>query len=158
MSTAIIESPIGNIRISADDDGLTELRFCEQPVAGECSNRWVAAAIEQLGDYFAGSRAEFDVPLKPTGTDFQKKIWHQLMTVDCGATASYGDIAKAIGKPTASRAVGAANGRNPIAIIVPCHRIIGSSGKLTGYAGGLERKQWLLAHEQAMGVNDFCLS
>ena len=150
METAIIKSPIGNIRISADKNGLTELRFCEEGGMGKTKNPIIAKAVKQVQEYFAGQRQRFDVPLNPDGTDFQKRVWRELLTVGCGSTVSYGNIAQAIGKPTASRAVGAANGQNPISIIVPCHRIIGSSGKLTGYAGGLERKQWLLNHEAKM--------
>ncbi|MDM3870904.1 methylated-DNA--[protein]-cysteine S-methyltransferase [Porticoccus sp. W117] len=147
METAIIESPIGNIRISADQEGLTELRFRDQPLTGKPKSDVLAVTVKQLQEYFAGKRQVFDLPLNPQGTDFQRQVWRQLLSVEFGDTTSYGDIAKTIGKPTASRAVGAANGQNPISIIVPCHRIIGSSGKLTGYAGGLERKQWLLNHE-----------
>ena len=150
MDTAIIQSPIGNIRISADNAGLTELRFCEQPVSAETKNPIISNAVKQLQEYFAGNRQQFDLPLNAQGTDFQKSVWGKLLNVACGETASYGHIAQSLGKPTASRAVGAANGQNPISIIVPCHRIIGSSGKLTGYAGGLERKQWLLNHENEM--------
>ncbi|MGS2723596.1 methylated-DNA--[protein]-cysteine S-methyltransferase [Porticoccus sp. GXU_MW_L64] len=144
MNTAIIKSPIGNIRISADEVGLTELRFRDQPPTEVPEKGILAAAEKQLQEYFAGNRQVFDLPLNARGTEFQKRVWQQLLAVGFGDTISYGAIAKAIGKPTASRAVGAANGQNPISIIVPCHRIIGSSGKLTGYAGGLERKQWLL--------------
>lgn len=148
--TRIIKSPLGNIRISADGEGLTEVQFCNQSAKKSGDNKIVAAAVRQLNEYFDGKRRQFDLPLNPPGTEFQHRVWEELLTVKCGDTASYGAIANAIGKPTASRAVGAANGRNPIAIIVPCHRIIGTSGSLTGYAGGLQRKQWLLAHEQEM--------
>ena len=146
--TQIVTSPLGELRISADSAGLTEVQFCQQSPGKTTGNKIIAAAIDQLNEYFAGQRREFDLPLNPPGTQFQHCVWQQLLTVKCGDTASYGAIATAIGKPTASRAVGAANGRNPISIIVPCHRIIGGSGSLTGYAGGLERKQWLLAHEK----------
>ncbi|MCV6606350.1 MAG: methylated-DNA--[protein]-cysteine S-methyltransferase [Porticoccaceae bacterium] len=147
METAVIKSPIGNIRISADDKGLTELRFRDQPLSDASQNALLAKTARQLGEYFAGERQVFDLPLNPAGTDFQQRVWQQLLSVGFGDTTNYGSIASNLGKPTASRAVGAANGQNPISIIVPCHRIIGSSGKLTGYAGGLERKQWLLNHE-----------
>ena len=106
------------------------------------------AAARQLSEYFAGDRTDFDLDLAPSGTDFQRKVWTALSQIPYGTTESYGQLALRIGQPTASRAVGLANGRNPIAIVVPCHRVIGSSGTLTGYAGGLERKRWLLEHER----------
>jgi methylated-DNA-[protein]-cysteine S-methyltransferase len=102
----------------------------------------------QLREYFAGERREFDVSLAARGTPFQTLVWDALVEIPYGVVKSYGDIARAIGRPAASRAVGAANGRNPIAIIVPCHRVIGSTGQLTGYGGGLPTKKWLLEHEQ----------
>ena len=104
-------------------------------------------AVRQLRDYFAGSRREFDLPLRLAGTDFQRRVWGGLTEIRYGETWSYGQLAKRIGNPKASRAVGLANGRNPISILVPCHRVIGADGSLTGYGGGLERKRWLLAHE-----------
>jgi methylated-DNA-[protein]-cysteine S-methyltransferase len=100
-----------------------------------------------LAAYFAGELTEFDLPMKMIGTEFQKTVWRELLNIPFGVTISYGELADRVGNPNASRAVGAANGRNPISIIVPCHRVIGSNGKLTGYGGGLERKEWLLAHE-----------
>jgi methylated-DNA-[protein]-cysteine S-methyltransferase len=102
---------------------------------------------EQLDAYFAGERQTFDLPLQMTGTPFQKQVWQGLMAIPYGTTISYAELARRIGRPGASRAVGAANGRNPIGIIVPCHRVIGANGTLTGYGGGLDRKEWLLAHE-----------
>lgn len=105
-------------------------------------------AVEQLQQYFAGSRQSFDLPLTATGTAFQQQVWQQLCSIAYGHTESYGALALQLGNKNAMRAVGAANGRNPIAIIVPCHRVIGADGKLTGYAGGLNRKLWLLQHEQ----------
>ncbi|UTW44744.1 methylated-DNA--[protein]-cysteine S-methyltransferase [bacterium SCSIO 12696] len=150
METAIIESPIGNIRISADEQGLTELRFRDQPLTEKVTHPILIETTKQLREYFTGERQIFDLPLHPVGTNFQQNVWRELLAVSFGETTSYGNIANTLGKPTASRAVGAANGQNPISIIVPCHRIIGSSGKLTGYAGGLERKQWLLNHEYKM--------
>lgn len=107
--------------------------------------------ISQLDEYFAGNRTTFTVALSPQGTDFQQRVWRALMQVGYGDTVSYGNIAKQLGKPKASRAVGAANGANPIPIIIPCHRIIGANGKLTGFGGGLPTKQWLLAHERGEG-------
>lgn len=105
-------------------------------------------SIIQLEEYFAGTRKDFDIELAPPGTDFQQKIWELVKKVPFGKTTSYLDIAKASGSDKNTRAVGLANGKNPIPIIIPCHRIVGSNGKLTGYAGGLERKRWLLLHEQ----------
>jgi methylated-DNA-[protein]-cysteine S-methyltransferase len=102
----------------------------------------------QLGEYFAGKRRTFDVPLSFSGSDFQKQVWGALLTIPFGETRSYGEIALQVGRPTASRAVGAANGRNPISIIAPCHRIVGATGKLTGFAGGLDAKKYLLELEQ----------
>lgn len=149
----ILSTPLGELLVRGDHGGLTEVRFCDEesvPVNGVKSNHILDRAVEQLVDYFAGRRTSFDLPLNPSGTKFQKQVWQQLLSIQYGDTASYGNIAKAIGNPTASRAVGAANGRNPIAIIVPCHRVIGANGTLTGYAGGLKRKQWLLEHENSL--------
>jgi methylated-DNA-[protein]-cysteine S-methyltransferase len=108
----------------------------------------LSAAAVQLGEYFAGRRKEFEVPLAPQGTPFQRAVWSELLRIPFGETVSYGEIAARIARPRAVRAVGAANGRNPIALIVPCHRVIGSDGTLTGYGGGLPTKRWLLAHEE----------
>jgi methylated-DNA-[protein]-cysteine S-methyltransferase len=108
-----------------------------------------AVVREQLAEYFAGERQAFDVPIKLAGTPFQQHVWRELVRIPFGTTITYAQLAQRIGKPTASRAVGHANGRNPISIIVPCHRVIGAYGKLTGYAGGVDKKQWLLAWEQS---------
>ena len=107
----------------------------------------LADAARQLADYFAGTRRAFDLPLAPRGTGFQQVVWRALLAIPYGETCSYGELARAIGRPAASRAVGAANGRNPIAIVIPCHRVIGADGSMTGYGGGLPTKKWLLAHE-----------
>jgi methylated-DNA-[protein]-cysteine S-methyltransferase len=104
-------------------------------------------AIEQLEQYLAGERSAFDLELRPAGTEFQRRVWDALLEIPFGATATYGEVAARIGRPGASRAVGLANGRNPISIVVPCHRVVGSTGSLTGYGGGLEVKRWLLDHE-----------
>lgn len=109
-----------------------------------------AGATRQLDEYFAGARRSFDLPLDPAGTPFQLAVWEQLRTIPAGTTTTYGDIAARVGRPAASRAVGAAIGRNPIAIVVPCHRVVGSNGSLTGFAGGLERKTALLTLEGAL--------
>ena len=107
----------------------------------------LVAAARQLAEYFAGRRRAFDLPLAPAGTPFQQQVWRQLLQIPFGSTCSYGALARAVGRPSASRAVGAANGRNPISIIIPCHRVIGSDGSLTGYGGGEPAKRWLLDHE-----------
>ena len=147
-----VESPIGDILIEGDDGSITKLGRIG---AGYDSDEWVRVdrfaaikeAAQQLDAYWAGELFDFELPLAPGGTPFQNRVWAALRTIPYGKTASYGDIARKIGSPTASRAVGAANGRNPIAIVVPCHRVIGANGTLTGYAGGLDMKQALLAHE-----------
>ncbi|MGQ8366558.1 methylated-DNA--[protein]-cysteine S-methyltransferase [Glaciecola sp. 1036] len=148
-----ISTPIGYVRVSANHDGITHIGFYDQSLHNDSgqihSNHLCELACAQLAEYFAGSRKRFDLPLAPRGTDFQKNVWQHLCKVEYGNTASYLDIATAIGNVKACRAVGAANGKNPIAIVVPCHRIIGATGKLTGYAGGLSRKSFLLQLEQA---------
>jgi methylated-DNA-[protein]-cysteine S-methyltransferase len=120
----------------------------EARVARDGTARVLDQAAEQLAEYFAGERTEFDVPLAAVGTPFQQRVWRMLEKIPFGETWSYGQLAARIGRPSASRAVGAANGKNPIGIIVPCHRVIGANGSLTGYAGGMPMKKWLLAHEQ----------
>ena len=144
-----IESPLGLIEIRAADSAVTDVRFVARKDGAPRSNPVVRNAAQQLQEYFAGKRRDFQFPLAPGGTEFQKSVWSQLLRVPFGTTASYRDIAAAIGNPRATRAVGAANGSNPIAIVVPCHRIIGSNGHLTGYGSGLWRKEWLLLHEGA---------
>lgn len=149
---ARVESPIGDIIIESDGESITRLGRIGDTDYGD---EWVEVeehaaikeAAQQLDAYWAGELRDFDLPLAPMGTPFQRKVWCALQEIPYGKTVSYGYIARKIGTPTASRAVGAANGRNPIAIVVPCHRVIGSTGKLTGYAGGLDMKEHLLAHE-----------
>ena len=149
-------SPIGTLAVFANDQGITEIHFPNKEPNNKSpdqsgtkhSNQIVDMAIDQLQAYFDGKLKTFDLPLRPSGTEFQKTVWRQLQQIGYGTTASYGDIAAAIVKPKASRAVGMANSKNPIPIIVPCHRIIGKDGSLTGFAGGLDTKRWLLAHEQ----------
>jgi len=113
----------------------------------------LAAAAAQLTEYFAGERQQFDLALAGVGTNFQQLVWRALTTIPYGETWTYGELARAIGRPSASRAVGAANSKNPLGIIVPCHRVIGASGELTGYAGGVAAKQWLLEHERARATS-----
>ncbi|MBI1299479.1 methylated-DNA--[protein]-cysteine S-methyltransferase [bacterium] len=143
-------SPIGLIEIGGTDTALTSLYFVDTERHDTSSAAVLEDAARQLDEYFNHRRQEFDLPLEPQGTDFQRRVWHQLLTVRYGTTVAYQDIANALGNPKAIRAVGAANGQNPISVIVPCHRIIGSNGKLTGYGGGLWRKEWLLQHEGAL--------
>jgi methylated-DNA-[protein]-cysteine S-methyltransferase len=140
--------------LTSDGTHLTGL-FMETSGKTQSTAGWVedataqplAATRRQLSEYFAGSRRTFELPLRLEGTAFQQRVWRELTEIPYGETWSYGQLATRIGKPSASRAVGLANGRNPISILVPCHRVIGADGSLTGYGGGLERKQWLLAHE-----------
>jgi len=145
-------SPIGKLTLIGDGTALTAVHMdCGDFVLPKNANKGHAVLIEarrQLEEYFAGKRREFNLPLAATGTGFQRAVWAALYDIPFAQTRSYIEIARAIQKPTASRAVGMANGRNPISIIVPCHRVIGASGKLVGYGGGLERKQWLLDHEK----------
>jgi len=144
-----IPSPIGCLRVSGSEKGVCELQFCEKPGPEPKEiPTCLRLAGTQLEEYFQGRRLDFDLPLDLSGTAFQKRVWAALLEVPCGRTTSYGAIAGTIGRPQASRAVGGANHRNPVAIIVPCHRIIGGDGRLTGYGGGLWRKQWLLDHEK----------
>jgi methylated-DNA-[protein]-cysteine S-methyltransferase len=155
MRYTLIESPLGELLAVRDDDGLTGLYLPTGKHAVARQPEWVRddAGFEdvrqQLGEYFAGTRQEFDLPLNAHGTAWQQKVWSQLRAIPYGETASYGETALAVGNPTASRAVGLANGQNPISIIVPCHRVIGANGSLTGYGGGLDAKRWLLSHEAA---------
>ncbi|WIM90278.1 methylated-DNA--[protein]-cysteine S-methyltransferase [Candidatus Mycobacterium wuenschmannii] len=147
-----IESPIGLLTLAGRDGVLSNLRMVDQTYEPDRSD-WSADAaafgdvVDQLDAYFAGSLTDFDVDLDLRGTDFQRRVWHALLTIPFGETRSYGDIAEQIGAPGSARAVGLANGHNPIAIIVPCHRVIGANGGLTGYGGGLDRKRSLLALE-----------
>ena len=139
-------SPIGLIELGGTAGALTSLAFVERR-RGTVSTPLLEDVAGQLGEYLAGVRRAFDVPIDLRGTEFQRRVWAQLLDIPYGQTASYGQVANAIGRPRAARAVGAANRQNPIAIIVPCHRVIGSDGRLIGYGGGLWRKEWLLKHE-----------
>ena len=148
------DSPVGRLLVAADPEGLRYLLFEAgrsevQPLPGwrEDAAR-LAEATRQLRAYFRGALQQFDLPLAPRGTPFQQRVWRELLTIPYGETVSYGDLARRLGNPSASRAIGLANGSNPISIVIPCHRVIGSDGKLTGYGGGLRNKEWLLALEQ----------
>jgi methylated-DNA-[protein]-cysteine S-methyltransferase len=151
--TAFLETPIGLLRISGTDQGITEVKFSEdteKQTSTELIPDCLQSCVRQLGEYFEGVRQEFDISLNPKGTAFQTQVWQQLQLIPYGKTDSYLSVARLVSGEKAIRAVGAANGRNPICIIVPCHRVIGSDGSLTGYAGGLWRKEWLLQHEGAL--------
>jgi methylated-DNA-[protein]-cysteine S-methyltransferase len=149
------DSPVGRLRLIAQPDALVGVYFEDhKPAPRELAVERVRAhpildaATAQLAEYFAGARRDFALPLAAQGTAFQRDVWRALRAIPFGATRAYGELAAQLGKPSASRAVGSANGRNPLSIVVPCHRVIGASGALTGYAGGSERKRWLLAHER----------
>jgi methylated-DNA-[protein]-cysteine S-methyltransferase len=145
-----IESPIGQLVLAGDGDRLTDLHMLDAPRPFRIPAEWqrdddaFAAPITQLREYFAGERRRFDLDLAPTGNPFEMRVWEALQEIPYGETVSYGEIARRIGDPNAPRAVGLANGRNPIALIIPCHRVIGANGSLTGYGGGLPRKRYLL--------------
>ena len=153
-----VPSPIGPLTIVAEQGAISGLYMDAQrhaplpesfgPQADPAQEPFATAAA-QLSAYFAGQLTEFDLPLSPAGTAFQERVWAGLRTIPYGETVSYGELARRLGSPAASRAVGLANGRNPIAIVIPCHRVIGADGSMTGYGGGLERKQFLLALERS---------
>jgi methylated-DNA-[protein]-cysteine S-methyltransferase len=149
----ILDSPIGAMPCARDQIGITTLLLPEGRAGVEPHADWVRddAAFDdvraQLAEYFGGSRTEFDLPLHMIGSAWQRRVWTALLDIRCGETESYGSLAARIGSPGAARAVGLANGQNPVPIIVPCHRVIGANGSLTGYGGGLDAKRWLLAHE-----------
>lgn len=155
-----VESPVGQLKLVASANGLAAVlwekdkpnRVKLHPLIEDASHPILVETERQLAEYFHGKRTTFSVPLDFTGTPFQKQVWQALLTIPFGATRSYGQIAEQIGKPSASRAVGGANGKNPISIIAPCHRVIGSTGKLTGFAGGLDIKEKLLLLEAQAGA------
>lgn len=144
MYTQYFRSACGIVSVTANDDGITAVTFTGKQAPAPRPNTLTQQACEQLNAYFAGQRQTFDMPLAMQGSDFQRQVWQALLTLKYGETVSYREIAERIDNPRAVRAVGLANSKNPIAIVVPCHRVIGASGKLTGYAGGLERKRYLL--------------
>ncbi len=169
-----LDSPVGPLRATADDVALHTLTFsgadtraaavaracAESDGAVEGSNPILDRLVAQLDEYFAGVRKDFDLPLAPAGTPFQLSVWQVLRTIPYGRTMSYGEQARALGDVGKARAVGAANGRNPISIVVPCHRVVAGTGHLTGFGGGIENKAWLLAHERKVltGVDELPLS
>jgi methylated-DNA-[protein]-cysteine S-methyltransferase len=158
LYTTTMPSPVGPLTLVAHDDALIavlwpeeldgRVRFEQDPVE-TAQHPVLDLAVTQLDEYFEGSRRSFALPLEPRGTDFQRLVWWSLAEIPFGETSTYGKQAANIGRPTAVRAVGAANGRNPLSIVLPCHRIVGADGKLTGFAGGIETKRWLLDHERA---------
>lgn len=153
MASTVIASPVGALRLTAENDALTEIRFLGdvEPERGDLdADPVLRAATEELAEYFLGGRTTFDLPLAPTGTPFQRAVWDVLGEIPYGQTLSYAAVAHRIGKPAAVRAVGAANGRNPLPIVVPCHRVVGANGTLTGYGGGLENKRILLDLESGV--------
>ena len=148
MKTVFINTPLGFTEIQGDENGISKIHVMNEDV--EISTKIpeeLKEAVLQLQDYFDGKRTTFTFPLNPSGTDFQKKVWNELLHIPFGKTCSYLDLSKKLGDVKAIRAVASANGKNPLWIVVPCHRVIGTDGSLTGYAGGLWRKKWLLEHE-----------
>lgn len=164
MSTTYtrLPTPLGTLLLTATSTAITGIYFPTRDHKPNGKAGWIddngeglacellARARQQLTEYFAGARTTFDLPLEPGGTAFQRSVWEALRTIPYGTTTSYGTIARRLGDPHATRAVGAANGQNPIPIVVPCHRVVGSKGELTGFGGGLDRKRWLLEHEGAL--------
>ena len=152
-----IDSPVGPLLVAGNDDGLQVIEFHAPRHPMRRSEHWreghhpvLQRAQAQLAEYFAGARRDFDLPLAPQGTPFQRQVWWELATIPFGATISYAMLAARLGRPSATRAVGAANGRNPLPIVLPCHRVIGADGSLTGFGGGLATKQFLLRLEGAL--------
>lgn len=149
MYRITIKSSVGRLTLAATDAALTRLGWSPVPGTADAPDHPVLrAAAEQLAQYFAGTRRVFDLPLAPAGTPFQQEVWRALLAIPYGETRSYRDIARAVGRPEATRAVGAANGRNPIAIVAPCHRVVGADGSLTGFGGGMANKRLLLDLER----------
>jgi methylated-DNA-[protein]-cysteine S-methyltransferase len=149
IEIAYYNSPLGILKISADEKGIKEIDFVKKGIKStqNSSSEIIDQCIRQLDEYFQGKRETFELKLNPKGTEFQKRVWKELWKIPYGKTLSYGDIARRIKNQEAVRAVGQAIGRNPISIIIPCHRVIGGDGSLTGFASGLWRKEWLLKHE-----------
>ena len=159
MNYAYLETPIGTLLILGDDAAVHRITFPQRSRAAKPEPDWqesqrgpVGEAMRQLREYFAGKRADFDLPLAPKGTVFQRSVWRQLQEIPYGETISYGELARRVGNPKASRAVGSANGANPLPIVIPCHRVIAGDGTLGGFGGGLPTKQALLALELRASV------
>ncbi len=159
METAFIKTPLGTARITGDDNGIAAISILEEGDSRATLEqathittkipKELKKAVTQLQDYFEGKRTHFDFKLNPQGTEFQQKVWQALLEIPFGKTCSYMDLSKKLGDVKAIRAVASANGKNPLWIVIPCHRVIGTDGSLTGYAGGLWRKKWLLEHESS---------
>lgn len=147
MEIACIKTPLGTAKITGDEKGIASISILEEGTITKKIPKDLKEAVNQLQDYFNGKRTRFDFKLNPQGTEFQQKVWSALLEIPFGKTVSYMDITKKLGDIKAIRAVASANGKNPLWIVVPCHRVIGTDGSLTGYAGGLWRKKWLLEHE-----------
>jgi methylated-DNA-[protein]-cysteine S-methyltransferase len=153
-----LESPIGTIEVTVNEAAaVVSLSFVDEPTpVAEQNSDACSRALQQLEEYFRGERRHFELALEPEGTEFELKVWNQVRRIPYGATGTYGEIARRLGAdPGSARAVGVANARNPIAIIVPCHRVIGADGELAGYAGGLDRKKWLLDMESGQARLEF---
>ncbi|MEV0644584.1 methylated-DNA--[protein]-cysteine S-methyltransferase [Phytomonospora sp. NPDC050363] len=154
----VVDSPVGELTLVAEGDDLVGIYMEDQrhhpglETFGPRDGHGFDHVADQLGEYFEGERTAFDVPLRLAGTEFQRKVWRELLEIPAGETRTYGQLAAVLGRPTASRAVGLANGKNPISIIVPCHRVVGANGSLTGYGGGLPRKRFLLELERGGGL------
>lgn len=148
LDSTVIASPIGNLKISANTNAIVSIDFTLERISSSSSTPLLTEAARQLNEYFCGKRTSFDLPLAPEGTEFQKKVWKDLETIPYGETRTYKEMALMLGAVRKVRASASANGRNPIPIIIPCHRVIGSDGSLTGYSGGLDKKTWLLKLEQ----------
>ena len=144
------ESPLGWLAISSNGTAITSIGFVNEPGEQQQADEVTQKAISQLSEFFEGTRTHFELPLAPEGTEFEQRVWDQLLAIPYGTTVTYGHISKKLGDANLMRAVGRANGKNPISIVVPCHRVIGSDNKLIGYSGGLKNKEWLLRHEGAL--------
>jgi methylated-DNA-[protein]-cysteine S-methyltransferase len=147
METCFINSPLGITKIAGDENGISVISILSEGAISDAIPENLKEAVTQLQDYFEGKRTHFTFKLNPSGTEFQQKVWRELLRIPYGKTCSYLDLSKKLGDVKAIRAVASANGKNPLWIVVPCHRVIGTDGSLTGYAGGLWRKKWLLEHE-----------
>ncbi len=168
VASVAFHTEIGLLRVAATADGVTSVEFDATegvpqaaPATDPPATKVLRKAIDQIDQYFKGTLTHFTVPLAPAGTDFQMRVWNQLGRIPYASTTTYGALARSLGDPNATRAVGLANGRNPIPIIIPCHRVIGADGSMTGFGGGIERKKWLLEHERRVaggpGSDDFLL-
>ena len=156
---AVLQTPIGNVKITGSPEGVESVQYSnEQSTPEVVSSTIIQTAKNELTEYFTGQRTTFDFPIHLRGTDFQLKVWNALLQIPFGKTISYHELAVALGDPKSIRAAAAANGKNPLAIVVPCHRVIGANGDLVGYAGGLDKKKWLLQHEGVINQLDIFAS